>query len=491
MIEFSCPNCGQPMRVHDMAAGKTGQCKDCGAPVIVPVPNNLPGLAPVLYQQPIAAPPPMTATPFPQWNDEPAQTTQVVTVNVARESGTAHSLGIASMVLGIVSLIAIWVPIFGLMVAPLGALGLLLGIIGFIVACVRKGAGVGYSIAGIAVSLLALFIGYTVNYVLFFGAVEQVRAAKQRSDESTKKRANNKNAADRPDAKEKAPGNKADGLQGKAPWALAGMIAEDDTIRVEVASVTVGKVRVKDFRAESNSEDELLQIKLRITNKSETKKLNYRSWSASHGGFIGAGSLQDDLDNSYKRISFGFNDDVVGQLRSESIYPSKSVVDLLVFEVSIDKATFLKLELPARAFGGSDEDDLRLKIPMSSIIANGVVRPLGKDNALLAGRWKATTTSDVFQLGTRLDELTIDVVTSRALSQGKGTLAWDQDRKSWVGSFAVVFSDDQRRQVRDSRVELIVLEDDKLNFVADEITWDSKGRETSRVPRVMRLERVK
>ena len=162
-------------------------------------------------------------------------------------------------------------------------------------------------------------------------------------------------------------------------WTTAGMTAENETVRVEVESVVIGKVKLKVFRGESSSEDELLQIKLRITSKSDAKKLNYDSWSASHGGFLDAGSLRDDLDNTYKRISFGLSDKVVGQLRSESIYPSKSVSDLLVFEVPIDKAQFLKLMLPVRAYGGRGDDELKLKIPTREILGSSA--PVRADDA--------------------------------------------------------------------------------------------------------------
>lgn len=150
-------------------------------------------------------------------------------------------------------------------------------------------------------------------------------------------------------------------------WATAGMTTEDEAIRVEVESVAIGKVTLKDFQGEATSKDELLQIKVRITNRRDAKKVDYKSWSAAGGGFLHAASLRDDLDNSYKRISFGFGDTIIGQLRTESIYPFKSVTDLLVFEVPIGRAKFLKLELPARAYGGSDDDALKLKIPMRSI----------------------------------------------------------------------------------------------------------------------------
>ena len=41
MIEVKCPQCGTTMRVKDEAAGRTGRCKQCNAPVVVPSPQEL------------------------------------------------------------------------------------------------------------------------------------------------------------------------------------------------------------------------------------------------------------------------------------------------------------------------------------------------------------------------------------------------------------------------------------------------------------------
>ena len=55
-----------------------------------------------------------------------------------------------------------------------------------------------------------------------------------------------------------------------------------------------------------------------------------------------------------------------GQLIRESIYPGKEVTDVLIFEQPVDKASELKLELPAANFGG--EGFIRIKIPASVIV---------------------------------------------------------------------------------------------------------------------------
>ena len=75
-------------------------------------------------------------------------------------------------------------------------------------------------------------------------------------------------------------------------------------------------------------------------------------------------SIKDDAGNEYKRCQFGIGTRVVGQVHgSESIYPNKTVADLVIFEPPIDACKYLILELPASAFGG--EGTLRFNIPRS------------------------------------------------------------------------------------------------------------------------------
>ena len=56
---------------------------------------------------------------------------------------------------------------------------------------------------------------------------------------------------------------------------------------------------------------------------------------------------------------------IIGQVQSESVYPGKSIDDLLVFELPVEKAKYLRLELPASAFHG--EGKLRIQIPADMI----------------------------------------------------------------------------------------------------------------------------
>ena len=41
MIEFTCPHCGNVMRVEDQYAGRSGKCQQCGSSVSVPMGHSM------------------------------------------------------------------------------------------------------------------------------------------------------------------------------------------------------------------------------------------------------------------------------------------------------------------------------------------------------------------------------------------------------------------------------------------------------------------
>ena len=149
-------------------------------------------------------------------------------------------------------------------------------------------------------------------------------------------------------------------------WNAATKRAELDGIGVEVISVSVGKVSATGlFDSKSTSKDSLLKICLKIENLTDSKKVEYESWSEFSSFSDSNVALEDDVGNAYRRVSFGLGDRVDGQLGNESIYPSKSVSDVLVFEPPVEKAKYLKLTLPAEAFDGTG--NLLLKIGIDRV----------------------------------------------------------------------------------------------------------------------------
>lgn len=147
------------------------------------------------------------------------------------------------------------------------------------------------------------------------------------------------------------------------PWETATLKARLDDIEVSVIDAVIGKVRLEEFGERALSKDPELQIKLRLFNKHATKKHDYLGWGSKLIFDEHPGHLEDNLGNKYKRISPSFGTKIVGQLvDGESLYPEKSVTDLLVFEPPVDAAEYLKLILPAEALGG--KGDLHIRIDL-------------------------------------------------------------------------------------------------------------------------------
>lgn len=335
----TCPHCGNKMAVAKSLVGQVIQCPHCAtqlqitdsSPIAIPQVNT----AITTYEQV------GQAAGMPAWNtledraDLPARRRR-------DERSTAHSLGITSLVLGIVSFIVAIIPCMGILALPLIGIGIILAIIAFFIAIMRQGAGIGYSIGGLAANgaalLLALFWLGGIH-----GVIQSIDKTREKEDKAGKK---GEAAVERP------------------AWAPTETIKKGD-LRVQVVSASIGKVPLKDIhKKSSSSKDDLLMIKLELLNTNPTKKVNYRTWAGRAIAFErDYATVEDNFGNSYNRVGFGFGTHPVGAVEgSISIYPSKSINDTLVFEAPLDTATHLDLELPAKNYGGDGK--VRFRIPM-------------------------------------------------------------------------------------------------------------------------------
>jgi len=136
----SCPYCGE-----DIAATAV-KCRHCNEFLDGRAPGN--------------------AIPLRQ---EPVHVQHATTVNIQAPQRTS-SLGIVSLVLGVVAFLLCWIPLIGILTLPLSALGIVLGAVALVLSIVRRGSGIGFPIAGTAVCLLALIIGFTQVAIIGSGA---------------------------------------------------------------------------------------------------------------------------------------------------------------------------------------------------------------------------------------------------------------------------------------------------------------------------------
>ncbi|MCA9042271.1 MAG: hypothetical protein KDA65_18105, partial [Planctomycetaceae bacterium] len=333
MIQFSCPQCGHTMKVPDEAAGKRGKCKNCGEAMRVPhqeptamarKPERLPEI--ITDDEPL----PARRRPKRTRREAPS-----VSVEVYQERPASNSLGIAALVMGIIALFTCWLPIVSI---PVGGIGLILSGIGFVMAITRKGSGIGYSIAGgtlngIGLVVPILMLGF---FGLFADAIDQAQEAQRRVEERNNRalttNADGETAGANESGGEATGSNTTQQPDGEpaSPWDNASAIYDGELVSVEVTAARIGIVELENLGRESASEDELLQFTVEVTNKQEAKKMDFSGWKGQAFSGRNAATLEDEHGNTYKRINFGFGTKIKGQVENDSIYPQKSVTDVLV-----------------------------------------------------------------------------------------------------------------------------------------------------------------
>ncbi len=300
----------------------------------------------------------------------------VPTVNIVPPR-RGSSLGIAALVLGVLAFLFCWVPLLGAITLPLSGLGALLGIIGIIIALTRKGAGIGFPIAGTAVSVLALVIALVMTSAMVagMGAVgEAMSEASRERDATNQELVDGRTTAPRSETGRVAPARRGRVRRPPAPtqpeWAMADTPVKQGDVQIHVARARVDYVRVNDptsmSKEPSRSNNPQLMITVKLSNLSRTKKLDYRTWAGASMSFErDFATVEDNFGNSYKRVNFGFLSTPVGRTESSSMFPKKTITDVLIFEPPIDAAEHLDLELPAKNFGGTGM--IRIRIPMAMV----------------------------------------------------------------------------------------------------------------------------
>jgi len=124
-------------------------------------------------------------------------------------------------------------------------------------------------------------------------------------------------------------------------------------VTVAIEEVAVGKARLIDVLGDKMlSETDHFLVAIVIHNGSETKKLDYQGWCEPFGFPLPQYAVvTDEFDNTLKRSAFGLTTRLVGQVQNVSIYPGKTIRDVLAFERPIDKCESVRLLLPGEAVG--------------------------------------------------------------------------------------------------------------------------------------------
>lgn len=238
---------------------------------------------------------------------------------------TDNALATAALYLGIFSVLVCWVPFFGLLALPAGGLGLLLGVIGLVRGAPdRAGQRSGLAASGVGAGLglvaIVLSLAITASALSVFYAI----------------------TAPEP-----------------ATWVTVPDAAQLGDVEVRVLSAKVANVPLTknnlfpDTTGEGQSQEPALIVTLQVTNTTQARKFDYKSWAEGdfHFDKDNLVTLEDNLGNSYKQITyhrpFGISHRPVGGVNQESLYPGKALTDVLIFQRPVANAEYLELQLPA------------------------------------------------------------------------------------------------------------------------------------------------
>lgn len=122
--------------------------------------------------------------------------------------------------------------------------------------------------------------------------------------------------------------------------------------KVVVKRWSVGKVRLK---GGADSAKELLIVELSLTNNSSTKKIDYYPWQSSERTLC-----DDEIGNKYRRVEL----EAEGASPDASIYPGKSLEDVLIFEPPVAAARAAILTLPTSNIGGDAAGVAKFRLPL-------------------------------------------------------------------------------------------------------------------------------
>ncbi len=338
-LSVVCSSCGAKLRRTDNSIGRAFKCPKCGNQISVAA----------VSRSRVEQPRPLQGSEVAV--DLPISRRADSVDEAVGASKVPLGFGIASLALSVIGLVLSLIPCVGAYFAiPLSGLGLLLGIVGAIFALVRQGRGIGFPLAGSITGFAG--IGIAVLWLTICSgllgsankAVSEVSKEREKRVEQAKKES-------------EAPENWADATKTSL---------QRSDVEVWLSAARVEFIRLDMLGQDGQSQDKNLAIYIKIKNKSTTKKINYESWGGQdrliekHRPF-----LEDNFGNKYRGVSFGFGTKVVGQIKDVSIHPDQVIDDLLVFETPLANVQYLRLTLPASAFGGNG--DLRFQIPESVI----------------------------------------------------------------------------------------------------------------------------
>jgi hypothetical protein len=212
--------------------------------------------------------------------------------------------------------------------------------------------------------------------------VQRQRQPQQPQQDQEKNPAKDAEGSEGPDEKQDSSGD-----PGWIPASEAAIY--NGELEVRIVSAKVGRFSVPDLLGNRQRRMRLFGVTVRLHNRSDQRKYDYLSWTgpgidlndAVHSQnpmatlrklTQGAQSemrpqLADNFGNRYEQHIGASTDYLLGGggPETESIRPGESIEDTILFEEPVAKADQLRLQLPARYFGG--EGVIRFEIPAEMV----------------------------------------------------------------------------------------------------------------------------
>jgi hypothetical protein len=143
--------------------------------------------------------------------------------------------------------------------------------------------------------------------------------------------------------------------------------AKRGDVRLDIVSVQIGPVDLKQKASTTASPERYLTIHLRITDEGILfQPTPYEPWADLAGSpSKHTPALTDNQGRTYEQKTFESGWTVAGRREGDALNPGHQVKDVLVYPVPAGDVEYLRLTLPASALGRSGE--FRFQIPRSMI----------------------------------------------------------------------------------------------------------------------------
>ena len=251
----------------------------------------------------------------------------------------SQRLGLASFVLGGLALPTASLSWLAFLAIPLAGLGAVLGVVGLV--CARKDQGrTSLSALGLVACLLGLLVGaWSIRAWVPAWKV----AGKKEDKEQQVVRVRGPEAAPR------------------SGWPNAMREAvQKDGVRVRVVRASTQAVPIEDRAGGRRWAERGLMLHVRVSNMASDRVVRFAGWGLT-GTQAETITVVDDQGRPYSARTFEPGWAVLGRPGSVVLAWGKWVDDVLVFAPPSPDVAFLRLTLPASAFGGTGR--LRVEIP--------------------------------------------------------------------------------------------------------------------------------